>query len=120
MIVNSCITIYHRGYDENTRINKWKRYNYGTDKNYTCWFFGGKGSSTNKGYDNANDVSIRIPYDVNKIDISKIKIGDIVVQGQLDKDIETQQDLSDYEIYNITAINDNKFGENPHVHISGK
>ena len=35
-------------------------------------------------------------------------------------DIKTQQDLKEYEIYNITSINDNKFGTNPHIHIGGR
>ena len=54
MITNSSLTIYHKVYDEVTRLDKWKRYNY-----EKVWFFGGKGASVNKGYDNANDVDIR-------------------------------------------------------------
>lgn len=114
MITNASLTIYHKEYDENTRLDKWKRYNY--DK---VWFFGGKGASINKGYDNANDVDIRIPYS-NKVDINNVAIGDILIKGTVNIDITTQQDLSSYEIYNITSINDNKFGNNPHIHIGGK
>ena len=114
MITNASLTIYHKEYDENTRLDKWKRYNY--DK---VWFFGGKGASINKGYDNANDVDIRIPYS-NKVNINNIAIGDILIKGTVNIDITTQQDLSSYEIYNITSINDNKFGNNPHIHIGGK
>ena len=115
MITNSSLTIYHKVFDEATRLEKWKRYNY-----EKVWFFGGKGASINKGYDNANDVDIRIPYMLNNIDIDNIQIGDILVKGNLTADINTQQDLIDYEIYNITSINDNDFGNNPHIHIGGK
>ena len=115
MITNSSLTIYHKTFDKTTRLEKWIRYNY--DK---VWFHGGKGASINKGYDNANNVDIRIPYDQNKIDIDAIKIGDILVQGKLATNITTQQDLSSYDVYNITSIVDNKFGKNPHVHIGGK
>lgn len=115
MITNTSLTIYHKEYDETTRLEKWKRYNY-----YKVWWFGGKGSSVNKGYDNANDVDIRIPYMLNNIDIGNIQIGDILVKGDLATDITTQQDLVDYETYNITSINDNDFGNNPHLHIGGK
>ena len=115
MITNSKLTIYHNdGLDKNRRIS-WKRFNYDN-----VWFFGGKGSSINKGYDNANDVEIRIPYDSNSVDISNFKIGDIIVQGELKVDIETQQDLSSYLVYNITSINNNTFGNNSHIHLGGK
>ena len=103
MITNSTLTIYHQnGLDETTHLETWKRYNY--DK---VWFFGGKGASVNKGYDNANDVEVRIPYDQNEgLNIKDFAIGDIIVQGTLDLDINTQQDLKDYLIYNITSCKD--------------
>ena len=115
MIVNSSLTLYHRNYNEETRLNTWTRYNY-----QNVWWFGGKGSSTNKGYDNANDVDVRIPYSDNNIDINNIAIGDIIVKDIIDIDITTQQDLSNYLVYNITSINDNNFGNNPHIHLGGK
>lgn len=114
MITNASLTIYHKEYDEETRLDKWKRYNY--DK---VWFFGGKGASINKGYDNANNVDVRIPYD-NNLDVNNIAIGDILVKGTITNEISTQQDLLNYEIYNITSITDNKFGNNPHIHIGGR
>lgn len=117
MITNSSLTVYHKdGLDVATHFEKWTRYNY--DK---VWFFGGKGAGINKGYDNANDVQVRIPYDQNNgLNINNFAIGDIIVQGTLDIDIETQEDLSNYEIYNITSINNNNFGNNQHIHLGGK
>lgn len=114
MITNSSLTIYHKdGLDVSTHLEKWTRYNY--DK---VWYFGGRGASINKGYDNANDVEIRIPY--GNLDITKFALGDIIVKGTLDFNINTQKDLKNYDIYNITSINDNNFGNNPHIHIGGK
>ena len=115
MITNSSLTIYHKTFDEEARLEKWTKYNY--DK---VWFFGGKGAGINKGYDNANNVDVRIPYDMNIINIENIKIGDILVKGTLTQEITTQQDLSNYDVFNITSINDNTFGNNPHVRIGGK
>lgn len=115
MIINASLTHYHKTLDEATRLEKWIRYNYGN-----VWWFGGKGSSINKGYENANDVNVRIPYDKNDIDISNLAIGDIIVKGTLNTDITTQQDLKNYEVYNITSINDNNFGVNRHIHLGGK
>lgn len=114
MITNSSLTIYHKGIN-NQHNDTWTRYNY--DK---VWFFGGKGASINKGYDNANDVEVRIPYNENSnLDINNFAIGDIIVQGTLETDIETQQDLSEYLIYNITSIKNNTFGTQ-HIHLGGK
>lgn len=114
MITNSSVTIYHKGFDENTRLETWTRHNYSN-----VWFFGGKGASINKGYDNANDVEIRLPYDSNTLNISDFAIGDIIVQGTLETNITSQQDLTGL-IYNITSIKDNNFGNNPHIHLGGK
>ena len=33
---------------------------------------------------------------------------------------KTQQDLENYQIYNITSINNNNFGNNQHIHLGGK
>lgn len=117
MITNSSVTIYHQnGLDVATHLEKWTRYNY--DK---VWFFGGKGASINKGYENANDFDCRLFYGhLDNLDIRNFSIGDIVVKGTLDLDISTQQDLSDYDIYNITSITDNNFGNSRHIHLGGK
>lgn len=121
MITNASLTVYHYIYDEETRLNKWIRFNYGDDSNHTVWWHGGRGAGLNEGYDNANDVKIRIPYDKNEgLDIKNFKVGDILIKGTLEQDIATQQDLENYEIYNITSMTNNTFGNNQHIHLGGK
>lgn len=115
MISNCSLTVYHKTFDEEERLEKWQRYNYSN-----VWWFGGKGASINKGYENANDVEIRISRLDHEIDVDKFSIGDILVKGQIETNIETQQDLNEYEVYNITSIKDNNFGTRPHLHIGGK
>ena len=116
MICNSELTVYHKGFDETRHIETWQWFNY-----ENVWFFGGKGASINKGYDNANDVDIRIPYELNEgLDINNFALGDILVQGKIEEDIKTQNDLQDYLIYNITSINNNNFGNSQHIHLGGK
>ena len=117
MICNSKLTIYHdAGIDQTTHDTKWVRYNY-----ENVWFFGGKGAGINKGYNDANNVEIRLPYGQNAgLDIQNFKIGDIIVKGDLSINITRQKDLSNYEIYNITSISNNTFGNNPHIHLGGK
>ena len=116
MITNKSITIYHyNGLDVATHLEKWKRYNY---KDVS--FFDSKSANINSGYTNSDNVQIRIPFgrDTN-IDINNFAIGDIVVEGTLAIDIETQQDLENYNVYNITSIKNNNFGNNPHIHLGG-
>ena len=116
MITNSKLTIYHKGFNTQTKLETWTRYNYDN-----VWFFGGEGASVYKGYEQANNVEIRIPYDQNSgLDISKFAIGDIIVQGELKTDITTQNDLKGTLIYNITSIKNNNFGNNKHIHLGGK
>lgn len=113
MLVNSSLTVYHKVSDNHDY--KWVRYSYDN-----IWWFGGKGSSLNKGYDNANDVQIRIPYDLNpNLDYNNFGIGDILVKGIIKTDITSESDIES-EYYNITSLNNNTFGNNQHIHISGK
>ena len=148
MITNKIITYYHKLLDEN-KLPLWKKYVLNK-----VWTFGGKGSSINKGYENANDVNIRIPWelvekgiptkaltvqqvnamlvkDLNVIEVRKIArverstidetfaIGDIIAIGE-QNDISKQSDLQGKEFYNVTSINVNDFGNNPHIHLGGK
>ena len=115
MITNSSLTIYHKGFNNETKLETWTRYNY-----ENVWYFNTENSNINKGYDNANSVEIRIPYEKNEnLNIENFAKGDIIVKETLNIDIETQQDLSNYKIYNITTINDNTFGNRKHIHIGG-
>lgn len=60
MITNTELTVYHKTFNQTTRLEEWTRYNYSK-----AWWFGGKGANINKGYENANDVDVRIPYNLN-------------------------------------------------------
>lgn len=112
MITNKTITYYSKGLDEN-KLEKW------TKNLFTsAWVFSTKGSIQNNGYENANNVEIRIPMKFIK-DASLFKIGDIVAIGKLGN-ITKQSDLKDVEYYNITTIKINNFGSSPHVHLGGK
>lgn len=116
MITNSKITIYHKSTDSTTRDIKWTRYNY----DY-AWVFNSNKAVMNKGYDDANNIAVRIPYEQNtSLSINNFAIGDIIVKGKVETNIETQQDLSGYEVFNITSINNNNFGSSQHIHLGGR
>ena len=115
MLKNEGFTVYHKGFDKVNRVETWTRFNYPN-----AWFFGGKGASLNKGYVDSNDVQDRVSYLEYDLDIRNFSIGDILVKGNVELDISRQQDLKDYVVYNITSINNNDFGLNPHIHLGGK
>ena len=91
MITNGSITYYHKTLDNN-KLPIWNRYVF-----ESVWHFGGKGSSINKGYENADIIAIGIQ-----------------------PNIEKQSDLQGKEFYNVTSITINEHGNNPHVHLGGK
>lgn len=113
MLVNSKLTIYHN--DKNGRNPKWIK-----QGPFKIWWYGGEGASYNKGLENANDVKIRIPKNVNDISNLEIAVGDILVKGIIKDEISMQSDLKSCETYNITSIIDNDTGLNKHIHIEGK
>ena len=47
-----------------------------------------------------------------------LKYGDIICKGNIETNITKQSDLE--ESYNITSININDFGNEPHIHLGGK
>ena len=112
MITNGSITYYHKKLDNN-KLPVWNRYVF-----EDVWHFGGKGSSINKGYENANDVNIRIPMEYVE-DKNIFAIGDIISIG-IQSEISKQSDLQGKEFYNVTSITINEYGNNPHVHLGGK
>lgn len=116
MITNKKITIYHKGKrDVATRIEKYVRFNYDN-----VWCFEKERAVINQGYDDNNQINIRIPYKQNEnLDVSNFAKGDIIVIGKVKEDIEAQSDLKGYKIYNIDSITDNNFGNEPHIHIGG-
>jgi hypothetical protein len=64
---------------------------------------------------------VRIPYDQNNgLNIRDFAVGDIIVKGNVELDINTQLDLNNYDIYHITSIVNNDFGMNQHIHLGGK
>ncbi len=101
MTTNSCMTLYHKRFNPEKRLDEWDRY----PIENVMWQ-GGEGASINKGYDKANDIKVFIPYDTNKgLEKVPFSIGDIIVKGNVEDKIAKQSDLK-VENYNITtAIN---------------
>lgn len=116
MITNNEVTIYHKGYDELLRTSNWKRHNYDN-----VWLFENQGVEVNQGLTNSNKVEVRIWYDLNEgLNIDDISVGDIIVKGHLNEEIETQKDLSNYDIYIVSSITNNIYGKSKHIHLGGQ
>ena len=113
MITNGSITYYKKVFNPITKLEEWQKYYFDN-----VWKFAGKGSSINNGYENSNNINIRIPMHY-VTDATIFAIGDIIAIGK-QADITKQEDLQGKEFYNVTAININEFGNNPHIHLGGK
>ena len=83
MPTNTDITIFHKNLDKNTGLYTYEKIYY----KFVNWQ-GGIGANLNKGYEQANDVSIWIPKleneicDVNKFDFI---VGDFICKGKIEK-----------------------------------
>ena len=117
MVSNGKVTVYHVSLNKTTKLEEYTRFNYDN-----VWFFGGKGAGINKGYENANDFDCRLPYSIKGLDFSNFAIGDVVVQDEVKLNISDSKELTDagYTIYTITSLNNNNFGNSPHIHMGGK
>ena len=117
MLTRGSVTIYHlTGLDKTTRLEVWQRYNYSK-----AWYFEDESASINNGYNNTDKVQIRLPYSENtSLDFSNFAKGDIIVIGTLEIDIQTQEDLKGYKIYNINSLKNDDIGLRPHIHLGGK
>ena len=117
MTTNTSMTMYHKRFNKNTRLDEWDRY----PMENVMWQ-GGKGASINKGYDKANDINVYIPYNVNEgLEKVPFSIGDIIVKGNIEEKITKQSDLN-VDNYNITTLINNDYGsdEMKHIQIGAK
>lgn len=115
MITNADLTVYHLIKDDTTRMGKWERHNY-----EKIWWFSKESVTQVDGYENSNNLDIRITYkNRDNLDIKNFSKGDIVLKGIIKKDINSIAELSEYETYVITSTSNNDFGNNPHIHIQG-
>ena len=111
MITNNKITYYHKILNNETKLEEWERHFFNN-----VWVFIRKGSNVNAGLEKNNNIDVRIPF-IQNVDI--FHIGDIIAVGE-QGDIQKQSDLGGKEFYNVTSVNINNFGNNPHIHLGGQ
>lgn len=113
MLSNNTMTYYHKTLNTETRLENWNRYLF-----ENVWAFGSNNASVNVGYENSNNVEVRIPIELVE-DTSIFQLGDIISIGN-NAEILTQDELVGKEFYNVTSIKINNFGSTPHVHLGGR
>lgn len=114
MYTNSDITIYH--FDKQKQLYT-KQY-----IQFVMWHSTAS-IGTHEGYENANNVTVRIPKAQNDLSSVLIEVGDILVKGNAHKDITKKSDLNGLKnVFTITSVVDNNDGSSNmhHVHIVGK
>lgn len=110
MIVNTDITIYHRKYDSDQRLDAWEM-EYVPE---AWWHTAEKSNVTTDGLKQADVTTIRIP------DISvDVKKDDYIVKGQCFTKITSVKDLAGSCFVKVTSANYNVYGGNPHIKVVG-
>lgn len=110
MIANTDITIYHRIYDPETRLDAWKR----KYIKKAWWYYDDKSAVTTDGTKGSGSATIRIP------DISiSVARGDCIVKGNCPAEIQTIKDLKAYEYIKVLGVNCSAYGGNPHIKVVG-
>lgn len=108
MTTNASATIYHKVANRTTHKNEWKRYF--IEK--VMWQER-NGVSVNKGLEKSNNLNAYIPY---LLDIP-VSNGDIIVKGNIEREIATQQDLINTDsVFTITSIKTCDYGSNTMKH----
>ncbi len=110
MLTNTDITIYHREYNPELRMDQWER----TYVSKAWWHKDEKSSVTTDGLKQADVIMIRIP-DI-MIEVAK---DDYIVKGNCLVKMQTIKDLSGTEFAKVTSVNRNLFGGNPHIKVVG-
>lgn len=110
MTTNSQMTHYKKIYDEITRNYRYERHLIPA----VMWQ-STTSANVNEGYQNKNAVNVFIPSTDNDY-----LIGDIIVKGNIEKDIINLSDLKEYqEVYNITSVKCFDYGTLKHIELGG-
>lgn len=102
LVANETVTFYHKNYDPETRMDKWKVHHY----EKASWYGKQAASVGDSGLNTADEYTVRIftPGEITT------DVGDIVVRGAIDQEITGPSQLKDLEHFTVTAVRDNRRG----------
>lgn len=110
MITNASATLYSRQYDNERKLDVWKK----TFINKVWWHESESSAITTEGLKGADVFVVRIP------DISiAIKKDDYLAKGECNIDMTSVKDLKGREYCKVTSANYNIFGSNQHIKVGG-
>lgn len=109
MITNADITLYHKGYDPQTRLDTWAHTQYPK----VNWHGHQAATVSDKGLSTADAYTVRIPTAQAVL----IAIGDIVTRGLL---CEADPKRAKGPSFVVTSVADNRRGTLCHWKIEGK
>lgn len=129
MMTNSKMSVFNRYTDPSTKKVTFKKHT--IDK---VFWDNSKGVNLNHGHDKDNAVNVYIPKNVN--DLSNyvppksyngsnwtLNNGDLMIKGEVtENEVNGIKDLSAYEVFTITVVDDKDFGSSNmhHFEIRGK
>ncbi|MDO5558125.1 MAG: hypothetical protein Q4F95_00850 [Oscillospiraceae bacterium] len=115
MFSNASCTIYHRGYDSTTRMDKWTKVQIPDVYIETTK----AAKLTREGWADNCNMFASIP----NTDVTVCE-QDILVKGIVEHEISGSFTISDlhkqYETYTVISVDVYNFGGNPHIEIRGK
>lgn len=123
MMTNTKMTIYNKYLDTLTHKKTYKRHIIDN-----VFWDDSLGVNLNMGYENADKVNIYIPYDKNDFSTYKepkqyngsgwtLQNGDFIVKGEVDiEEVSGIKELSQYETFTITVVDNKDFGSDNMKH----
>lgn len=114
LVANETVTVYHKTYDPETRLDRWTASSYGN----ASWYGKQAASVGDNGLNTADEYTVRIltPEEITA------DVGDIVVRGAIGREITGPSQLTNWEHFTVTAVRDNRRGRPTlrHWRIEGK
>lgn len=104
LLADESITIYHKTFNPETRMDDWKPYHY-----VGSWFEKRAATPASNGLNAADSLIVRIPAANIRGEIMACP-GDIIVRGKVSDPITGPTQLDPYRRFEITAVRDNRRG----------
>lgn len=114
MLTNADITIYHKSYNPETRLDEWQAAQFSG----VNWYGRQTVTVGDSGLNAADSYIVRIPT----TEIIEVSNSDIVVKGLVNDVITSPSDLKNYLYFVVTSVGDNRRGSESmqHWRIEGK
>ncbi len=105
MLTNADITVYHKTYNPQTRLDDWQK----THVKNVNWYAERAVSVGSDGLNAADTFIVRVPVS-SALERLTVSVGDYVVHGLIEIDITRPAELAKFERFIVTAVRDNRRG----------